>query len=160
MTPTPYQILPPLKFCLSSTLTIMLVLLLLSRSSLPGVEEFLMCLLMGPYSHLSLKGSHATEASSLFSWPGWALRAQLGPGVPSFSPSCCRLSGTPALTSSADLGLGLSFVVWSTFFTVSASHLPLPERPMAEPLASALSGFLHSPLRAHPTEAGGHQAEG
>lgn len=48
MTQTPYQILPPLKFCPSSTLTIMLVLLLLSRSSLPEVEEFLMCLLMGP----------------------------------------------------------------------------------------------------------------
>lgn len=47
MTQTPYQILPPLKFCLSSTLTIMLALLL-SRSSLPEVEEFLMCLLMGP----------------------------------------------------------------------------------------------------------------
>lgn len=63
---------------------------------------------------------HAAQACGLFSGPAGAM------DFPSLSPPCCWLSGTLALTNTADLGLGLSLAVWVGLLTDSAlGYFPL-----------------------------------
>ena len=70
----PTGLFPSLKFCLLLTLTVKLVLVLLSRFSLYGVEEFLCACSQGPYPHLCPKPSpcHRSLWSFLLAWLGSA----------------------------------------------------------------------------------------